>query len=71
MNGMTVQDVITAIIAGLLIIGSLTVTVMSLYRPIPGGIPAWMTTATTLVIGYYFGRHGSGSGNGGGKSAGT
>lgn len=57
------ERMVTAVIACVMILGSIVITIMGLKNPHSSGVPAWITTATTMIIGYYFGHYHRG-GNG-------
>lgn len=53
------ERVVTSMIALLLIATSLVITVLSAVNGHNFTVPTWLLDSTTLVIGYYFGKHAS------------
>lgn len=70
-KGNNLERVVTALIAMLLIAGSLVITILSAMHAISPQVPQWLLTATTVVLGYYFGHYHAGTSSSGPTTAGT
>lgn len=59
------ERLVTAVIALVLILASISIAVVGALRVGSPSDPQWLLSSTTLVIGYYFGNHRASLGSGG------